>query len=47
MNVTLWDAIDQVMPLAAADTRVDPARLTDPNIAYPDIAAEDAQTGGS
>ncbi|HEU5266713.1 MAG TPA: FAD-dependent oxidoreductase [Jatrophihabitans sp.] len=37
MNVNVWDVPDAVKPLIAAKTVVDPAKLTDPDIAYADV----------
>lgn len=34
MNVNVWDVIDEIKPLIAGRTVVDPDRLADPNVAY-------------
>lgn len=34
MNANVWDAPDQIKPLIAAGTPVDPGKLADPDIAY-------------
>ena len=39
MNVNVWDVIDEVKPLIADGTVVDPARLADPDVAYGELAA--------
>ena len=39
MNVNVWDVVDAIKPLIAAGTVVDPVRLADPEVAYPDVAA--------
>ena len=38
MNVNVWDVVDQVKPLIANRTVVDPTALADPKVAYPDFA---------
>lgn len=38
MNVNVWDVVDEVKPLIAAGTPVDPDRLADPAVAYADLA---------
>ena len=38
MNVNVWDVVDEVKPLIAAGTPVDPDRLADPTVAYADLA---------
>jgi NADPH-dependent 2,4-dienoyl-CoA reductase/sulfur reductase-like enzyme len=38
MNVNVWDVVDEVKPLIAAGTPVDPDRLADPAVAYSDLA---------
>ncbi|MGA8046367.1 MAG: oxidoreductase C-terminal domain-containing protein, partial [Dermatophilaceae bacterium] len=38
MNVNVWDVVDEVKPLIAAGTPVDPERLADPAVAYADLA---------
>ena len=37
MNVNVWDVPDEVKPLIAAGTVVDPDKLTDPDTAYADV----------
>ncbi|MDX6374812.1 MAG: 3-phenylpropionate/trans-cinnamate dioxygenase ferredoxin reductase component [Nocardioidaceae bacterium] len=37
MNVNVWDVPDEVRPLIAAGTVVDPDKLTDPDTAYSDV----------
>ena len=37
MNVNVWDVPDEVKPLIAARTVVDPDKLTDPDTAYADV----------
>jgi 3-phenylpropionate/trans-cinnamate dioxygenase ferredoxin reductase subunit len=39
MNVNVWDVIDAVKPLIIAETVVEPTRLSDPDIAYSELAA--------
>jgi NADPH-dependent 2,4-dienoyl-CoA reductase/sulfur reductase-like enzyme len=39
MNVNVWDVVDEVKPLIAAGTVVDPVRLADPSVPYPELAA--------
>ena len=39
MNVNVWDVIDAVKPLIIDETVVDPARLSDPSVAYGELAA--------
>ena len=39
MNVNVWDVPDEVKPLIAAGTVVDPDKLTDPDTAYADVGA--------
>ncbi len=36
MNVNVWDVVDQIKPLMAAGRTVDPGRLGDAGVAYPD-----------
>jgi NADPH-dependent 2,4-dienoyl-CoA reductase/sulfur reductase-like enzyme len=38
MNVNVWDVIDAVKPLILAGTAVEPARLSDPQVAYGELA---------
>jgi 3-phenylpropionate/trans-cinnamate dioxygenase ferredoxin reductase component len=38
MNVNVWDVVDEIKPLIAAKTAVDPAKLADPGTAYFDVA---------
>ncbi|MDT4907043.1 MAG: 3-phenylpropionate/trans-cinnamate dioxygenase ferredoxin reductase component [Pseudonocardiales bacterium] len=38
MNVNVWDVIDAVKPLILAGTAVEPARLSDPQVAYRELA---------
>jgi 3-phenylpropionate/trans-cinnamate dioxygenase ferredoxin reductase subunit len=38
MNVNVWDVVDVVKPLIVDRTIVDPARLSDPNIAFSELA---------
>lgn len=38
MNVNVWDVVDEVKPLIAAGTPVDPDRLADPEVPYADLA---------
>jgi NADPH-dependent 2,4-dienoyl-CoA reductase/sulfur reductase-like enzyme len=38
MNVNVWDVPDAVKPLIASGVRVDPKRLTDPDVDYADLA---------
>ncbi|KAB7744073.1 NAD(P)/FAD-dependent oxidoreductase [Nostocoides sp. F2B08] len=38
MNVNVWDVVDEVKPIIAAGTPVDPDRLADPTVAYADLA---------
>ena len=37
MNVNVWDVIDAVKPVIAARRPVEPARLTDPKVAFSDL----------
>jgi NADPH-dependent 2,4-dienoyl-CoA reductase/sulfur reductase-like enzyme len=37
MNVNLWDVPDQVKPVIAAGTKIDPERLADPDVPYTDL----------
>jgi 3-phenylpropionate/trans-cinnamate dioxygenase ferredoxin reductase component len=39
MNVNVWDVVDEVKPLIANGTVVDPGRLADPDVAYSEVAA--------
>ncbi|MDT5162557.1 MAG: 3-phenylpropionate/trans-cinnamate dioxygenase ferredoxin reductase component [Mycobacterium sp.] len=38
LNVNVWDVIDAVKPLILAGTAVEPARLSDPQVAYRELA---------
>ena len=38
MNVNVWDVVDEVKPLIADGTVVDPVRLADPNVPYADLS---------
>jgi NADPH-dependent 2,4-dienoyl-CoA reductase/sulfur reductase-like enzyme len=38
MNVNVWDVIDAVKPVILAGTAVEPARLTDPQVAFSELA---------
>jgi 3-phenylpropionate/trans-cinnamate dioxygenase ferredoxin reductase component len=40
MNVNVWDVVDAVRPLIMEGSRVDPARLSDPTVAYSDVAVD-------
>jgi 3-phenylpropionate/trans-cinnamate dioxygenase ferredoxin reductase component len=40
MNVNVWDVVDEVKPLIANGTVVDPGRLADPAVAYSEVAAD-------
>jgi len=37
MNVNVWDVPDAVKPLIAEGRAVDPARLSDPAVAFADL----------
>jgi NADPH-dependent 2,4-dienoyl-CoA reductase/sulfur reductase-like enzyme len=39
MNVNVWDVIDAVKPLILAGTVVEPARLSDPQVAFSELAS--------
>jgi 3-phenylpropionate/trans-cinnamate dioxygenase ferredoxin reductase subunit len=43
MNVNVWDVVDDIRSLIRSGVRVDPARLTDPEIALVDLTAAVAQ----
>ena len=40
LNVNVWDVVDAVRPLILQGSRVDPARLSDPTVAYSDLAID-------
>jgi 3-phenylpropionate/trans-cinnamate dioxygenase ferredoxin reductase component len=40
MNVNIWDVIDAVKPLIRDGIAVEPAKLSDPQVAYSELAAE-------
>ena len=39
MHVNVWEVLDLIKPLIVNGTVVDPDRLADPGVAYPDVPA--------
>jgi 3-phenylpropionate/trans-cinnamate dioxygenase ferredoxin reductase subunit len=39
MNVNVWDVVDELKPLVAARTRIDPAKVRDASTPYAEIGA--------
>jgi NADPH-dependent 2,4-dienoyl-CoA reductase/sulfur reductase-like enzyme len=39
MNVNVWDVVDEIKPLVAARTRIDPAKVTDASVPYAEVGA--------
>jgi 3-phenylpropionate/trans-cinnamate dioxygenase ferredoxin reductase subunit len=42
MNVNVWDVTEPIQALIASGSQVDIARLTDPDVALEDLAADRA-----